>query len=243
MKFGAHLFAMSALAALSFGNAVHAASLVVNGGFEATSLTASYEMNTTNVTGWSTTGYNFLYFPGTGTTTGSYTPQYDQQVTMWGTNAAGASNGFAASSPDGGNFIAADGAFEVAPITQTINGLVPGGRYNVSFYWAAAQQSGFFGATTEQWKVSLGGVTQSTAAVSNPDRGFTGWLYQTFTYTVTSASAVLSFLAVGTPAGQPPFSLLDGVSVTAVPEPASWMTLLLGLVAVGSTVLMRRRAD
>jgi len=230
------------------GNVGHAAPLVVNGGFENTSLTASYEMNTTNVTGWSTTGYNFLYRSGTATSSGAYTPQWKQQIKLWDTNASGVSNGFPASSPDGGNFIAADGAYEVAPITQTINGLAIGGRYNVSFYWAGAQQTGYTGVTTEQWKVSLGKTTQSTAVATNPSRGFTGWLFQTFTYTATSASEVLSFMAVGTPAGQPPFSLLDGVSmnaalaVTAVPEPASWTMLLLGLVSVGSVKLRRRSA-
>jgi len=45
---------------------------------------------------------------------------------------------------------------------------------------------------------------------------------------------VLSFLALGTPAGLPPFVLLDGVTGTAVPEAATigLMGLGLGLVAV-----------
>jgi hypothetical protein len=242
MEFKLRILAAVTLAGMSFGNAARAAPLVVNGGFEATSLSASYEMTMSNVTGWSTTGYNFLYFPGTATTTGAHAPQFDQQIKLWGTNASGVSNGLPASSPDGGNFIAADGAYGTAPITQTINGLSPGARYKVSFYWAGAQQTGYTGATTEQWKVSLGNATQSTAVVSNPSRGFSGWLSQSFTYTATSASEVLSFLAVGTPSGQPPFSLLDGVSVTAVPEPASWIMLLMGLVAVGSITLGRRQA-
>ena len=242
MKFTLSARAAAALTAVSFGNAVNAASLVVNGGFEATNLSASYEMTASNVTGWSTTGYNFLYFPGTATTTGAYTPQFNQQIKLWGMNASNASNSLPASSPDGGNFIAADGAYGTAPITQTINGLSLGALYKVSFYWAGAQQTGYTGATTEQWKVSLGNVTQSTAVVNNPSRGFSGWLSQSFTYTATSANEVLSFLAVGTPSGQPPFSLLDGVSVTAVPEPASWIMLLMGLVAVGSVTLRRRQA-
>ncbi len=230
------LLGAATLAAVSLGSAAQATQFVTNGSFETTSLAASYKMNTTNVTGWSTTGYNFLFFPGTATTTGAYVPEYKSQITLWG------GNGFPASSPDGGNFIAADGAFGTAPITQTISGLTKGAKYNVSFDWAAAQQSGFSGVTTEQWQVSLGAATHSTAVKTNPNHGFTGWFSAVFTYTATGSSEVLSFLAQGTPQGQPPFSLLDGVSMTAVPEPGSWTLLLLGLFAVGGTVWLRSRS-
>jgi len=46
-------------------------------------------------------------------------------------------------------------------------------------------------------------------------------MYQTFTYTASNTSEVLSFLAVGTPAGEPPFSLLAGVTMTPTPIPAA----------------------
>jgi len=101
------LLGAAALAAVSLGSAAQATQFVTNGSFETTSLAASYKMNTTNVTGWSTTGYNFLFFPGAATTTGAYVPEYKSQITLWG------GNGFPASSPDGGNFIAADGAFGI----------------------------------------------------------------------------------------------------------------------------------
>lgn len=50
----------------------------------------------------------------------------------------------------------------------------------------------------------------------------------------------LSFLAVGTPAGVPPFSLLDGVSMVAVPEPQTWGMLGLGLGLVGFAARRRK---
>jgi hypothetical protein len=50
---------------------------------------------------------------------------------------------------------------------------------------------------------------------------------------------VLTFLAVGTPGGAPPISFLDGVSLTAVPEPASWALMLAGFGLVG--LAARRR--
>jgi PEP-CTERM motif len=65
--------------------------------------------------------------------------------------------------------------------------------------------------------------------VDNASHGFTGWTYQTLDFTADNTSDVLSFLAVGTPNGVPPFSLLDGVSVNAIPEPMSATLMLIGL--------------
>ena len=55
----------------------------------------------------------------------------------------------------------------------------------------------------------------------------------------TSPTATLSFLAVGTPGGQPPFALFDGVSLVQVPEPATWAVLLTGVGLAG--LASRRR--
>ena len=83
-------------------------------------------------------------------------------------------------------------------------------------------------------QVSFGNQTQTTAILNNASHGFTGWQTTTFTFTAQTANDVLSFLALGTPAGLPPFVLLDGVTGTAVPEAATigLMGLGLGLVAV-----------
>jgi hypothetical protein len=218
-----------ALAFLTFGIAAQAGNLVVNGGFESTTSGPGQLGYNTNATGWTTTGYNFLFASGTADTTGTNGVYGNLQ--LWGPN-NGSANGLPASSPDGGNYVAADGAFQIAPIQQTINGLTPSDSYTVSFYWAGAQQYTFNGPNTEQWQVSLGSQTQSTAVYQNPSHGFSGWQQQSFTYTATSASEVLSFLAVGTPTGVPPFSLLDGVTLNAAtPEPATLALLGSGLLA------------
>lgn len=237
------LLSVPVLAAVSTGSDAWAVPVIVNGGFEQTSFTTPTEMNTSNVTGWSTAGYNFVFFPGTATTTGSYTPQFNGQLVLAGTLPSGASNGFPASSPNGGNFVGADGAFEVAPITQTVAGLTAGVQYNLSFYWGAAQQATYTPGTTEQWQVTLGNEMHATPVVSNPTQGFSGWFAQTLTYTATSASEVLSFLAAGTPSGAPPFVLLDGVSITAVAEPASWMTLVVAVLSIIGVASLRRRSS
>ena len=224
----------------------HAVPVIVNGDFETTTMgTTPAQINTTNVTGWSTSGYNFIFYPGTATTTGSQSVSYGALV-LQGTSLAGTSNGFPSTSPTGGNFVGADGDFQVGAITQTVTGLTVGLQYAVSFYWGAAQQkgSGYTAATTEQWKVTLGNELHQTSVINNPGQGFTGWLSQTFTYTATSASEVLSFLAAGTPSGAPPFALLDGVSIgIAVAEPASWMTLVAAVLSIIGVAHLKRRSS
>jgi hypothetical protein len=66
----------------------------------------------------------------------------------------------------------------------------------------------------------------------NPSESFTPWSQQILLFTASSTSEALTFLALGSPAGLPPIALLDGVSVTAVPEPAFLAVAGLGLVGV-----------
>jgi len=216
--------------------------LVKNGGFETTTLTGSSQFSDyfigNPVSDWTTSGYNMIFFAGTATTSGANT-QYGPGLTFHGP-ANGTSNGYT-DSPTGGNYVGADGAFITAPIQQTITGLEVGKRFLVDFDWSAAQQTGFDGPTTEQWTVSLGGESYSTPVWNNPDHGFKPWSHQTFSFTATAATQVLSFLAVGTPEGRPPFSLLDGVSGATVPEPATWAMMLGGFAFIGAALRSRRR--
>lgn len=208
-------------------------SLVMNGSFESTNLAGSARFTTTDVANWSTTSYTFLYFPGTGT--GPVDTQQFGNLSLW----PGVTNLMPATSPDGGNFVAADGAFEASGITQTVNGLTVGQKYNLTFYQAGAQQSGFNGPTTDQWAVTLGSQTIDSALMTNSSHDFQAWEKQTMVFTATASSELLTFLAVGTPSGVPPFSLLDGVSMTSsAPEPAYMGLIGVGLVLLGA---VRRR--
>jgi hypothetical protein len=234
--------------ALALGlSSVARANLVSNGSFESVTDLSNNPISTggqvtTNVllTDWTVPsgGYTFVFPAGSADTTG--VPGQYGTLSLWGPN-NGSANGLPASSPDGGNFVGQDGAYQDQPIQQTVSGLTVGQQYSVSFYWAAAQQEGYTGATTEQWQVSLGSETETTAAtLSIPSMGFSGWQQTTLTFTADSTSDVLSFLAFGTPSGVPPFALLDGVDMEAVPEPSTVLLLGAGLAGLGLLQLRRR---
>nr|WP_198979952.1 PEP-CTERM sorting domain-containing protein [Herbaspirillum sp. ASV7] len=216
--------------------------LVTNGGFEnITNGAGKFNTSsgglagTTVATGWTSTGYAFIFTPGSADTTGAG----PGHLKLWGPG-DGSNNGLTGS-PTGGNFLASDGVYQIGAIQQIINGLVIGQSYQLSFDWAGAQQYGFTGPTTEGWQVSLGAQTFNTPTISNVNHGFTGWRNQTFTFTATGVSEVLSFLATGSPNGLPPFSLLDSVSLVAVPEPGSVPMMAIGALALAAVVARRRR--
>ena len=233
----ATIVAMALAACLSGTASAASPNLIQNGSFEnLTNGTGQLGYNTDAV-GWTTNGYNFAFNSGTADTSGT-SGSYGY-LGLWGPG-NGSNNGLTDSSPDGGNFIANDGAFGVAPLQQTITGLTAGNKYAVSFYWGAAQQSGYNGDTTDMWTVSLGNQSFATPIETIPSHGFSGWHLQTFEYTATSNTEVLSFLAKGTPEGVPPFALLDGVSMKPVPEAGTVVSMFIGILMMGAFV--RRRA-
>ncbi len=212
------------------------------------------------VSDWTSTGYNFLFASGAADTTGGigqYGFQHDTPLPLylWGPNdGAPVYNTLPASSPDGGNYIAANGDSNFSgAIQQTISGLNVGTTYTVGFWWAGAQQKGYYGDTSEQWQVSFGGQTQLTPSLPNLTQGFTGWVYQTLTFQADSTSDVLSFLSIGMPGGVPPFALLDGVTVespgglgpeggppAASPEPSTMVIIGTGLIGASALRRLRR---
>lgn len=207
-----------------------------------TALTSWTSGNCTSGTG--SLGYNFLFTPTTNNTgtsghPGSYSPQYSNYMSLFDASNGGATgNTWNGQGPSPvSNFVALDGAYQVGALTQLVSGLVAGRQYTLWFNWAGAQQTGYTGATTEGFTVTLGSQSLSTATANNISQGFTGWMTSSMTFTATAASETLSFLAFGTPSGQPPFSLLANVDLE-IPEPAAFSVLGAGLLGV---LIARRR--
>jgi Protein of unknown function (DUF642) len=251
------IIGFSAITLSTFGSSAQAVNLVTNGDFESFTGGSAFQSNSagslpsqlnnagtngyTKLTGW-TTGNGILAFlmnPTTDDTTGSRDIQFSDNFKLWGPG-NGSNNGLT-SSPNGGLYVALDGAlsYRSTGISQTLTGLIAGQSYDVNFSWAGAQQNGYDGATTEQVQVKFGsGPAQTTTLFNNPNHGFSGWKQQKFTFTADAGNNVLNFLAIGNPNGVPPFVLLDGVSVDATPVPDPGMGIGMALVGVG---LLRAR--
>ena len=184
---------------------------------------------------------------------------------LWGSNNKGAGTmssggtGTVDAVPGGGNFVALDGVYEVSPISQTITGLTVGQIYVLKFWWAGAQQQSFTGPTTEWLVVNMGGTftgtgggtggyftngqTFTTSTISLPTTAFSGWYQQTMYFTASTSSETLSFLAGGTPSGEPPFSLVGSVDLETIPDVSNWLVFTgFGVLCILIEVMRRRRS-
>jgi hypothetical protein len=147
-------------------------------------------------------------------------------------------------SPDGGNWVFSDGNYFNSAITQTLTGLTPGAIYAISFWEGLIQDTEPFitipGPVSGYWQVSLGSNSANGAFMTGDGStlSFTNWQQETLYLQANSSTEVLSFLAFGT--GDPPLVLLDGISVTELPEPAS-LGLVLAAGLAGGAVYRRRR--
>lgn len=252
MRVKSFLLSLSAVAALSAGVAHASTNLVTNGDFSQTTNGTNMRLGTTGTTadnrstlvGWDNVynnnvndaGYNFVLDSSIFTTTSSV-------LGLHSTTNSGADNGIITSSIGHGSVFASDSQWYAAALSQSINGLTIGGTYTLTFDYSLAQQFITREANANNyWAVTLGDQTQNTSLLSIEGGGFSGWKTSTMTFTATSGTELLSFLASATGAGAPPFLLLDNVSLTAaVPEPSTW-AMMLGGVGLMGFMARRRRA-
>lgn len=243
------IWLLAAVAALLAISPPAQANLVQNGSFELTvaGVSSPGAHICANGTTTSVCTSNLQYWSATCSSSGCGGTSTPGSIMFGGTGgSAWNSNmglaGTVPNSPDGGNFIGIDGDPQYSnSIFQTISGLIVGMTYQLSFYQAAAQQLGLSGATTDQWQVTFGSSSFTSAVMNDQSQSYTPWTVQTALFTATATSQVLTFLAVGSPAGEPPISLLDGVSLTQVPEPASAFIALAAFAGLGALARRQRR--
>lgn len=247
--------AMSLVALSGIG---YADNLVKNGDFEQNGGVGQISGGVSYATDWTsgtptdaTYAFNFVLdsnadssgFPSVNT------PNVGSNIYLWGPNTPAGKGGSVANgftgSPTGGYFMGMDGGYATAPISQDISGLTIGTQYQLDFDWAASQFTDAIGATTQSIKVGFGSDQAQTTPFSLPSQGFSGWMHFTTIFTAKDTTETLSFLAVGSPA-LPPFTLLDGVSLTAhnsqVPEPSTFALMGLGVIGVAVRAIRRRKA-
>ena len=231
---------LAALSALAISFSAFGGS-IINGSFESTSNVTTPGggfaiSNTGTLTGWSANSpfsaqLTCLVFAGKSNDVCG-TVGFGSGLSFYGAST------LSTSSPDGGNFVISDGESNFAsPISQMLTGLTGGVTYNISFYQAGSQQTGFSSHSliNEYWQVSLGGQSLISATMAVAPSSFTNWTKQTLSFTLPNGAAsnqLLSFLAVG-PGGVPPILLLDGVSISsAAPEPTMGLLIGLGLISI-----------
>jgi hypothetical protein len=216
--------------------------LIQNGSFEQTTATTANgtgtEISNSNLTGWNissclsncgaNTNYTFTFLAPTNIgTNGVYNANQGGTINFWSTPGA---------SPVGGNAVTADAATEVGLLYQTVSGLKIGDTYTLSFYQASMQATNQAQAFSAAWEVGFGdSAPQYSTAMNNPGGTSTGWMQDTMTFTADAAQEALGFFALTSGGDEPPFLLLDGVSLTdttAVPEPATYGLFIVGLAGM-----------
>ncbi|MBK6957238.1 MAG: PEP-CTERM sorting domain-containing protein [Nitrosomonas sp.] len=184
------------------------------------------------------------------TTIGSPPPSWNSVSTDGDTIPVGGLSGWGTgigASPDGGTFLAilnngGGGAFDAA--AQTVSGFTVGAIYTLEFsfsnigldFTAASNYAnpGFV-------RANIAGLDFDTPVLTHDGFGSQRWFSFSSSFSATATSMDLTFSAVRENSGVGGYAGgVDGVSISAVPEPETYAMLMAGLGLMG--FVGRRRA-
>ena len=218
-----------------------AVNLVQNGDFNAPGADTPILLNgfSTFITGWTSTDTYTAYIPA------GQTPDQTWECCLLGSAGPGYAikNGLVGP-PSGDASVVLDGDpnYNNAGLYQKIGGLQSGKAYTLSFWYAGSQEYSVGGPTTQWFQVSLGDQAWDSPTMDVPSQGFFPWTKFSATFTWDGIGDTLTFLAIGSPSGEPPFPMLADVSLTAaVPELSLWAMIVAGFAGLGFVARARSK--
>jgi hypothetical protein len=215
------LFAATAAVAIAASSPALSAEMITNGGFENGSFA-----------GWTLSNV------------GGGTAPVVIAVNQAGQYPVGAFGEAIPTAPNGGNYVAYFSSDTANPdtLSQMVN-VVAGTTYNLSFDYYVPQ-NGYNNPNDATLGFKIGNVLSNTLQAGSPSgTPVKTWLHFTTDYTATTTGAVnmaFQFRGLGSTAAD---FAVDNVSMKAVPEPATWAMMILGLGIVGTSLRRRTTAN
>jgi choice-of-anchor C domain-containing protein len=120
-------------------------------------------------------------------------------------------------------------------IFQTVSGFTPGLAYELSFLMAANPEGG---DSTRNLQVDIGSASQVFSFTGIGTAADLGWAQRTLDFTADAPALTLTFTSLE---NNPFGAALDGVRIVPVPEPSSWILLVIGASALGFRKWRRRQ--